>query len=76
MQATAVPQMQIVENQSIVDEGMGTSRLVTKQDGTKVPFSDQILKEYLQARLEGLNQDYLQIDIILKKVSEGLYNGK
>lgn len=31
--------MEMKENQSTVDEGMGTTRLVTKQDGTKVPYS-------------------------------------
>jgi hypothetical protein len=31
--------MEMKENQSIVDEGMSTTRLVTKQDGTKVAYS-------------------------------------
>ena len=35
----AATSMEMKENQSIEDVGMGTTRLVTKQDGTKEPFS-------------------------------------
>ena len=31
--------MDIKENKTLVDDGMGTTRLVTKQDGSKVPFN-------------------------------------
>ena len=35
----AATSLEMKENQSIEDVGMGTTRLVTKQDGTKEPFS-------------------------------------
>jgi len=38
MQAAEASNLEMLENQTTVDEGMGTSRLVTKQDGSKVPF--------------------------------------
>ena len=68
--------LEINENQSFVDENMGTTRMVTKADGSKVPFSDDHLRASLSAQLDGLNSDYINIDIILQKVSSGLYNGK
>ena len=65
------------ENPSIIDEsGTATTRMVTKDDGTKVPFSEEHLRNSLSIQLEGLNRDLLNVDIILHKVSSGLYNGK
>lgn len=68
--------MEMKENQSIVDEGTGTTRLITKNDGSKVPYQASILRESLQCKLDGLNQEFIDIDIILNKVASGLYNGK
>ena len=64
------------ENTSFVDEGAGLTRMVTKSDGTKVPFSEAHFRESLQAHVEGLNQEYVNTDIIVSKVNSGLYNGK
>lgn len=64
------------ENPSIIDEsGTATTRMVTKDDGTKVPFSEEHLRNSLSIQLEGLNRDLLNVNIILSKVSSGLYNG-
>ena len=68
--------MEMKENPSIVDEGMSTTRLVTKSDGTKVPYSEEHLRACLNSQLEGLHRDLMNVDIILSKVSSGLYNGK
>lgn len=68
--------MEMKENQSIVDEGMSTTRLVTKQDGTKVAYSQATLRQAIENQLGGLNQDFINVDIILTKVASGLYNGK
>ena len=68
--------LEMKENQSIDDVGMGTTRLVTKQDGTKEPFNQATLQQSLEQQLEGLNQEYINLEIILAKVSSGLYNGK
>ena len=35
---TATNNLEMKANQSFVDENAGTTRLVTKQDGSKVPF--------------------------------------
>jgi len=32
--------LEMKANQSFVDENAGTTRLVVKQDGSKIPFSD------------------------------------
>ena len=63
-------------NQSITDEAAATTRLVERQDGTKVPYSEDKLKAALESKLEGLNREYVKLDIILAKVGSGLYNGK
>ncbi len=74
--ATKQNNLEIKENPSLVDEGHGTTRMITKVDGTKVPFSEENLRTSLTAQLNGLNTDFINIDIILQKVSSGLYNGK
>ena len=74
--ASATKDLVLQENKTVVDEGMGTTRLVTKLDGTKVPFSEEKLRTSLNAQLEGLNIEFINIDIIMTKVSSGLYNGK
>ena len=68
--------MEMKQNMSTVDEGMSTTRLVTKSDGSQVPYSEAVLRAALNRQITGLNQDYLDIDIILSKVNSGLYNGK
>ena len=52
------------------------ARMVTKQDGSQVPFSDQILLKYLEEKLYGLNKEYMNLDLIVGKVKQGIYNGK
>ena len=68
--------MGIKQNQATAIEGMETTRMVTKEDGTKVPFSEATLLKSLDSQLEGLNQEFISRDIIMAKVSSGLYNGK
>jgi len=73
---TNTANLEMKENTSQVDEGLGTTRLVTKDDGSKVPYSEDHLRASLNCQLEGLNREYMNVDIILQKVSSGLYNGK
>lgn len=68
--------LEMKENTSVVDEGTGTTRLVTKSDGSKVPFSEDHLRKCLETQMQGLNREYLNLEIILQKVNAGLYNGK
>ena len=64
----------------LMDNGSPTEianvRMVTRQDGSQVPFSDQILLKYLANKLEGLNRKYINLDLIVGKVKQGIYNGK
>jgi len=55
--ATAEPTslMETKENKTSIDESMGTTRLVTKQDGSKVPFDEDVLKRSLESQMTGLN---------------------
>ena len=68
--------LEMKANISTVDEHLSTTRLVTKQDGSQVPFSEQTLRTYLEEHLQGLNTEYISVDIIVGKVNSGLYNGK
>ena len=52
------------------------NKMVTKQDGSKVPYKEQILISYLESKLDGLNQSYINLSIIVAKVTQGIYNGK
>ena len=35
---------------------MATTRMVTRKDGSKVPYSEQTLIDYMNSKLEGLNK--------------------
>ena len=52
------------------------ARMVTRQDGSQVPFSDLTLTQYLEDKLEGLNKQYMDLSLIVNKVKQGIYNGK
>ena len=52
------------------------AKMVTKQDGSKVPYKEQTLYSYLETKLEGLNRSYMNLNIIIAKVTQGIYNGK
>lgn len=39
--------MEMKQNMSTVDEGAGTTRLVTKTDGSQVPYSEAVLRAAL-----------------------------
>ena len=43
------PNLKLEENKSTVDDGMSVTRLVTKSDGSKVPFSEEHLRSALNA---------------------------
>ena len=75
--AAAEANLEMKENNSIVvEEGMSTTRLITKLDGSKVPYAENHLRASLNKHVNGLNMDYINLDIIIQKVSSGLYNGK
>ena len=65
---TTQANLEIKANQSFVDESAGTGRMVTKQDGSKVPFSEAHLRQSLHKQIEGLNNKFINLDIIISKV--------
>ena len=73
---SAANTLKLEENKSTVDDGMSVTRLVTKSDGSKVPFSEEHLRSALNAQLSNLDSEHISVDIIINKVSSGLYNGK
>ena len=51
-------------------------RHIVKRDGSKIAYDESKLRAYLQTLTEGLNAQFMDLDLIIKKVSVGLYNGK
>lgn len=50
-------------------------KYVTKRDGTKAEIKAVRIKERLQGLVEGLNMDYVNLDLIVAKVFRGIYSG-
>lgn len=50
-------------------------KYVTKRDGTKAEIKAVRIKERLQGLVEGLNMDYVNLDLIVAKVYRGIYSG-
>ena len=78
MESTPQPQpLEMNNNNSVTfEEKTAPVRLVTKRDGSKEPFDKAALKQYLQGFMNGLNEQYINLDIVVEKVSLGMYNGK
>ena len=79
MQKSTAPAqpLEMNNNNSVTFEEKTTpQRLITKQDGTKIPFEKDQLKKHLQSFLKGLNEKYINLDIVVEKVASGIYNGK
>ena len=47
---------EITSLEQLMDSPPKKQRMVTRQDGSQVEFSEKILDEYLQDKLEGLNK--------------------
>lgn len=77
MESTAKP-LEMNNNNSVTfeEKNAAPQRMVTKLDGTQVPFEKSKLKAYLAGFLDGLNKEFLNLDIVVEKVASGLYNGK
>jgi ribonucleoside-diphosphate reductase subunit M1 len=52
-----------------------TERYVTKRDGSRQPINPEKIRHRLGRLTEGLSERYINLDVIVKKVSEGIYNG-
>lgn len=74
MESTIKQPLEMQENKSITFEA--AAKMIKKIDGTQEPFENEALKAHLSKYLDGLNKDYLNLDIIVEKVAKGIYNGK
>ena len=70
--------LSLQENNSInfEDNATGPKRFVIKRDGKHEAYDPSILWSYLKNCLSGLNEKHFNLDMIVDKVSKGLYNGK
>ena len=50
-------------------------RFVMKRDGTHQAILPEKIKVRLERLMEGLNREYIHLDIVVAKVSEGIYDG-
>jgi hypothetical protein len=50
-------------------------KFVIKRDGTQAEIKADRIKERLAGLCEGLNMDYVNLDIITGKVYKGIYSG-
>ena len=57
-------------------ESNAQKKYVTKRDGTKAEIKAVRIKERLQSLCDGLNMDFVNLDIITEKVYKGIYSGK
>lgn len=64
-------------NNSIAfEENNVTTYTITKRDGSKVTFDPAVLRADLESHLDGLNKDFIDLDIIVGKVTAGMCQGK
>jgi transcriptional regulator NrdR family protein len=57
-------------------EALKSQKLVTKRDGRSEPFNCEKLHKSLQQSCDGLDMNYINLDMITQKVSLGLPAGK
>lgn len=54
----------------------GAQRFVVKRDGTQQSIDESKIKARIAKMAEGLNAEYLNLDVITQKVMSGIYSGK
>ena len=54
---------------------MDQKKFVTKRDGTKAEIKKIRIKERLNGLCDGLNMDYINLDVVTDKVYKGIYSG-
>ena len=55
---------------------MEETKFVVKRDGTKAEIRQERIKERLLGLCDGLNMEYINLDIITEKVFKGIYSGE
>lgn len=51
-------------------------KYVVKRDGTRQPVNLDKVRARFVNKAAGLNMDYINFDVIVQKVSSGIYQGK
>ena len=54
---------------------MDTERYVVKRDGSRQTICTEKIRIRLENLMEGLNTEYINLNIVVDKVSQGIYNG-
>ncbi|CAG9321193.1 unnamed protein product [Blepharisma stoltei] len=54
---------------------MEGNRYVIKRDGSRQEINTEKIRIRLEKLMEGLNHEFINLDVVVKKVSEGIYNG-
>ncbi len=67
--------MQTTQNTDITQLADGI-KYVTKRNGSMQPIDKEKIRKRLQAHSHGLNLNYINFDVIVKKVYDGIYTGK
>jgi transcriptional regulator NrdR family protein len=57
-------------------EATSDTYYVIKRDGTKMLYDKTKVLERLKALAYGLNEEYVTYDVVVDKVSNGLFDGK
>jgi ribonucleoside-diphosphate reductase alpha subunit len=63
--------MMIGENINTYEKPMN----VLKRDGTKELVNPEMIKEHLNKFMDGLNKQYINLDLVVTKVMQGIYDG-
>ena len=64
-----------VASESLPTSATKKVKFVTKRNGTQEPFDREQIHEQLKKLAFGLNTDYVNLDLMLKKVEAGLSDG-
>lgn len=53
----------------------GNQRYVTKRDGSQEAILPEKIKIRLEKLIQGLDMNFINLDLVVEKVSQGIYNG-
>lgn len=68
--------LEMNNNNSVTFEDQQNSKYVITRKGEKALFCREKLLAHLKAHSASLNADYINLEIIVEKVSNGIYSGK
>ena len=62
--------------QSVEEPVPPTVKYVVKRNGTRQPLNLEKIRARFVNKGAGLNKDFINFDVIVKKIEEGIYQGK